>query len=491
MRRLAMLLLGLAACHEPAAIREPPMDRFLHPNAMAVTAPANGGALLVVSSNFDLQYSAEIGGTVLSVDPGLAPDGSARAGGGALVKRGAGVQFGSFSGQLAVADATTCTGFTGVDGRPLALVPSRLDDTLNVLPIETNGSLGACTGGACQVGFELQLHDPWSATLACRSDGTRRSLYVGFRSVADRIGYPAGIGWLEEFDVDELGLVDSQGLPIATGRALQVSASPIADATYDPVADRLVAVGRPTVLTAPLTVIDLPPCRVDPSPTFGQPPDGSCPVPVFHATDLNKQLPGIDLQAVALSNPQVGLPRRAYLAARLYDANIAALIGVRPPDQDIAGALLVVDLEDNAQGAPAMTILQVVPLGLGASQVRVLPVRAAHLDGSPRRDLVVVTSSTEGVVSVYDDDEELVARAIHLESETGAPQAGRRPYALAVGPVTAGVVRVYVAAFDQSVVSLLDVPLLSPGQAYLLRGGTVADPTDHTQGQLLRIGGQL
>jgi hypothetical protein len=482
MRRLAMLLLGLTACHEPAAVREPPMDRFLHPNALAATA--DGKALLVVSSNFDVQYSVEIGGTVLSVDPRLAPDGSAGQPDGALVtlpSADAGVRFGSFSGQLAVAEAATCQGFTG---QRLALVPSRFDDTLNVLPLgDDDGSLVACAGAACQVGFDRQLHDPWSATLACRSDGTRRSLFVGFQSVADRLGYPPGIGWLEEFDVDEL----AGGVPLATGRALQVSASPIADATYDPVADRIVAVGRPTVLTAPLTVIDLPPCRVDASPQLGVPPDGSCPVPVFHATDLNKQLPGTDLQAVALSNPQAGLPRRAYLSARLYDANIAALLGARPPNQDIAGALLVVDLEDNAQGAPAMTILRVVPLGLGASQVRVLPVRATHLDGSPRRDLVVVTSSTEGVVTVYDDDEEVVARAIHLEPETGAPQAGRLPYALALGPVTAGVARVYVAAFDQSVVSLLDVPLLSPGQAEFLRGKPDAA---HPAGPLIRIGGR-
>jgi hypothetical protein len=483
MRRFAVLLLALSACSETSVSQAPPMDRFLFPVSLAATPAGSRTALLVASSNYDLHYDGASGGTVLSVDPALQADGGSAGLDHGLVKWGEGVRIGSFAGQMVAADSRSCPGL-GAGAR--LLVPTRYDGVLNVLPLAADGSIQPCPATGCKAALDPLLHDPWSVTLACRQevrrDATRRSVFLSYQETADKLGYAAGSGWLEEFDLDDLS---------QPGRTLVVGATPILDAAYDASRDRLVAVGRARFLTAPMFVVDLPPCRIDGSPRAGTAATGACPQPQVHSTDVDSLLPGADVQAVALSNPQAGLGRRAYVAARLYDPALGAILGGRP-GSDVSAALLVMDLEDNLQGRPALTILRIVPVGLGAAQVRVLPQRPPLPGGAPRRDLVVVSSSTEGVLTVYDDDEEVVARAIHLEPATGAPQGGRLPFGLALDPgdpavlgtPLAPVSRVYVAAYEQSVVSLLDVPLLAPGQAHLVRSGA-----DGLTGTLVRIGG--
>jgi len=490
MRRVAVLLLALAACSEPSVEQAPPMDRFLFPVTMAALPATGRSSLLVASSNFDLHYDGRTGGTLLPVDPRPATEGgSAGKDGWALVKvpdAGAGARIGSFAGQVVVASAASCPGFTGAAQPYLAIVPTRYDGRINAIPVAADGSLQPCPAGGCQAVPDPLLHDPWSATLACRADGGRRSVFVGYQATAEKLGYAAGTAWLEEFLVDEL----AAGPATATGRAIQVGYSTVLDTAYDEVRDRLVVVSRSYGVTAPLFLVDFPPCsdRLDPSPRSGASVDGACAQPRVTYRDVASQLPGADVQAVALSNHQAGLGRRAYVAARLYDPAAAALLGYRPAT-DLSGALLVMDLEDGVDGRPALTILRVVPLAVGSAQVRVLPIRPALPGGGPRRDLVVVSSSTDGLVTVYDDEEGLVARAIHRDAATGAPQPGREPYGLAVDPALltsalGPVARVYVASYLQSVVTPLDVPLLAPSQAHFVRrdAGGLGGP-------FLRIGG--
>ena len=499
MRWAAVLLLALAACSEPSVVAAPPKDRFLFPVSLA-TVPATGrSALLVASSNYDLHYDGATGGTLLPVDPRLdAAGGSAGRADWSLVKvpdAAAGARIGSFAGQIEVASAATCPGFDGGTSPFLALVPTRFDGVLNALPLAADGSLQACPSGGCQAFPDGALHDPWSVTLACRADGRRRSVFVGYQATAGKSGYIAGTTWIEEFSVDEL----ASGPSTATGRAIELGYSTVMDAAYDAVRDRLVVVSKASNLTAPMFLVDLPACasRLDPSPQSGKAFDGACAQPRIHYTDVALLVPGADVQAVALSNAQAGLGRRAYVAARLYDPAAGSVLGYRPGG-DVSGGLIVMDLEDGPSGNPSMKVLRVVPLAIGPAQVRVLPVRPALAGGAPRRDIVVVTSSTDGVVTVYDDDEGLVARSIHLDARTGAPQAGREPFGLAIDPklggtVAAPVARVYVASYLQSVVSPLDVPLLEPSQSHFLRDGV--DPATGTPGgndmtgSLIRIGG--
>jgi hypothetical protein len=467
MRWLALPLLALAACGEPAAARVTPTDRFAFPTSVELTSRVDGGgtALVVASGNFDLTYDGATGGTLLSVDPALAADGgSAIAGGGALVRLGEGAHVGSFVGQVAVVDAASCAG-TGTAARPPeVLVTTRFADQVWRVPLGLDGALDACSGAGCTVPVDARLHDPFGLTLACRPDGQRRSAFVSYLRTA-QLDTGVVAGWLTEVDLDAPG---------ALARTIAVGPYALAGMAYDDRTDRLFVLGLP-VLAAPIYTLDLAPCPAGVA---------ACPTPSVAVVDLANAMAGLELQAIALSNHQAGLGRRAYVSARVYDAALAARLGGRP-SADVAAVLLVLDLEEDARGFPALRVLRIVPIGLGPSQVKVLPVRAPLGGTVPRRDVVVVTSSVDGVVTVFDDEQGQVVRIIPLDGSTGAPEAGRSPFGLAAERLAGAtpaedVARVYVAAYQANVVSVVDVPLDVPGQAHALRDAA---------GTLIRIGG--
>lgn len=441
---LAPFLLAVAACAEPSATRTTPLDRFAGPSAVALTA--GGQALVVASGNYDLSYDGVDGGTVISVDPVA----SARYGGGALAPLGEGAHVGSFTGELVAVDADTCPTSDPANQLPEVLVATRFADQVWRLPLGAGGTLAPCTGAACVLPIDANLHDPFALTLACSA--TRRSAFVSYLRTAS-VGGSALVGWIAQVDLDHPG----------DTRVLRAGNDPTSGMAYDATTDRLYVMGR-TSLAANVFVMDLTPC-----------PTGlaACATPVVTGADLSLTLEGLDLQSIALSNPQAGLGRRAYVSARLYDPALGKLLGVRP-GADIGAALLVLDVEENRAGHPALTILDVIPVGMGASQVKVLPVRPGL------RDVVVVSSAVEGVLTVYDDDTGLT-RTIPIDQRTGAPEAGRGPFGLAVALQPGGTTaRVYVAASQQGVVGIVDVPLATPGLA--------AAPRD-AAGALLRIGG--
>ena len=63
-------------------------------------------------------------------------------------------------------------------------------------------------------------------------------------------------------------------------------------------------------------------------------------------------------------------------------------------------------------------------MGLGANEVEVLPVRAG------KGDLVAVTASDDGLLWIYDDDQEALVRVIGRDPATGIPLLGRQPFGL-------------------------------------------------------------
>lgn len=440
MRRLAPLaaLLALAACTEAAPEVAPPLDRFNFPSSLAL-APSTGPAptLLVASANFDLRYGPELGGSLLAVDP-VASLGAAD---GALTALGS-LVIGSYAGQLAVADPATCPGLAA----PVALVASRYTRQLHQVPLAADGSLAACPAGGCTRALDGDLLDPYAITVACRADGARRTAVVSYLSSPQVGTVVAGSAWVSEVDLDD------------PARALRTSAlgvGPVADMAYDAETDRLYAVGRFTGLTAPLFVVGLDACR----------PGDACAEHSVFPVDLFPSYRGAELQGIALSNPAPGRPRRAYVTARVYDADLAAALGGRP-GFDTAGVLLVLDLTEDAAGEPRPSIVRAVEdVELGPGQVRVLPARAGQ------RDLVVLSSQTTGTISIYDDQTGQVVRQVSLELDTGIPEAGRQPYGLAVRDLGTSA-DVYVASFDQSTVSVLHVPLDAPASADLVRDAT-------------------
>jgi hypothetical protein len=463
MRRASWLLLVLsAACGENLSHTPPPMDHFFFPVGMALTPVAGGNAvaggnqaLLVVSANFDLRYDKEQGATLLSVDPRsydvVSGTGSLGRPGGALGKLGPGAQLGSYAGPIALADAVTCPGLAA---GPHGFVASRYTRKLYQFPVGPDGSIAPCTGPFCKVDLDVDLMDPAAVETACRDDGKRQSLYVGYLRSPHLGAFGAGTAWLSEFDM---------GFLASPPRTFALGPGPVSAMAFDALTDRLYAVGGFAGLIAPLFILELPPCSSADKPT--------CPGPNLQTVDLYSALTGADLVGIALSNPQPGRPRRAYISAAVYDEGYAAAIRARP-SFDVGGAILVVDLAEDVVGQPAARVRSVVPIGLGAGSVRVLPVRPGLAD------LVVVPSSEEGSIQLYDDEVGAVVRVVTTDAVSGAPEAGRVPSSIVVEDRGAEAL-VYVASFKDGTLSVLRVPMADPTSADLLRDGA---------GKPLRIG---
>jgi hypothetical protein len=443
---LVLLALALAACSESQAERPPPLDKFYFPAGVAL-APRTGlpPALVVASSDFDLRFGPKDGGTVISVDSAAslgAPDG-------ALTVLGA-TTFGPYGGPLAIATPAECPGLAA----PVAMVASRLDKTLTYLPLRDDGGLAPCPAQGCTVPLQAMLASPYAVGVACRADGLRNTAFVSYLATPRFGNFPAGTAWLTAVDLDD---------PFSGTGDIALGYGPISGMAYDLKNDRLLAVGRFIGLSAPLYVLGLGTCQLS---------QASCAAPTVTSTDLFSQLRGADLQGIALSNDQAGFGRRAYVTARVYDADLALRLGGRPPG-DVGSALLVLDIEDDTTGHPTARVLRVVDVGLGVGDVKVLPVRPGQ------RDLVVATSVYAGTVTVYDDELGAVVSVIALDPKLGTPLAGREPFALAVQDDGTGTAQVWIASFEDSMVSRLDVPLAQPGLSRLAAG---------SNGQPLRIG---
>lgn len=448
--RLAPALgaLALAACSDSAASRPPPTDRFYYPTSLAVRhldaagQDCTGGApgcttqLLVVSSNFDLAYDLELGGTLLSVavpaDPGAAdplpaviPD---------LPVRGA-VRLGSLAGTMAVVEEATCPGWSsGGTARPsIAAVTSRIDDALYRVDLAGDLSLGcdgALTGSLGLVPCRLALDDstgnPFGLGLACRGTGSafQARSYVGFLDAVN------GDATLERVDLACEGWRTGTAAQCAGSFSL-ASPSPANLFDYDRARDRLWFTGRFAVesgqILAPFRFLEL-----------------GNPVATPGGADLSSPVPGSETSGFSLSSDR----SRAYVGLRLYDAGAALRTSARPFDS--GGALGVLDLREGADGAPLPVVLAAVPVGRSPGEVKVIP-------RPGRRDLVVVSCLGDDSVWLYDDQTGTVAKVFGRDS-SGRPALGAMPYALAVEPRLGGAWRIYVAAFDSSEVTVIDVP---------------------------------
>jgi hypothetical protein len=416
---LALLALGLSACSEATADVPPPMDAFYYPVGLALYPRASGGeSLLVTSSDIDLRYGPNDGSTLLTVEP-VYTLGTA----GPLTVVG-GVRLGSYAGPVTLATAATCPGYTGP---PQALVASRRDRQLYRFDLDANGAPTACPAAGCALPLDPDLLDPFDVALACRADGARRSAFVGYLSSPYLGVYPSGTAWVSELDLE-------QNRPLHT---MAIGSGPVAEMAFDAATDRLFAVGRWDGQVAPLYVLDL------------------------YAIQR-----GAELTSLALANPVAGRPLRVYVTAALYDADQATLTGQRP-SFDVGGVLMILDIVEDASGVPSVRLVRIVDAGLGTGQVRVLPPRAGQ------RDLVVWANGTAGTLTVYDDDAGAVSSVLALDASTGAPVVGREPFGVTVSDQGANA-RVYVAAFNDSTVAVVNVPQADPGSAtFLGRIGSV------------------
>jgi len=415
----AAVAAALSACGPPPSEESAPLDRFSAPIALGLS----GGDLLVVSSNFDLSYDLNDGGSVIAVDVGASPP----------ALREGGVRIPSYAGELAIADATAC----GLS-ETLALVPVREGNSLWLVRVGPGGTL-SCDGD-CRVPLRDDFQDSFGVAAVCRAgaEGVRASAYVSF------LRTPSNRGQIVEVDLSP---------PFATTRTRDVGAGPVRSFAYDALTERLFMTSIDSGSIAPLRWLELAGnCAFELSTA-----DGGCPL---GGVDLASFVRGAELRGIALSNPQPGRTRRAFVAARVYNADLAASIGGRP-GFDIGGILFVLDLVEGRTGLEPR-LAGIFDVGLGANEVEVLPVRAG------KGDLVAVTASDDGLLWIYDDEQEALVRVFGRDPLTGIPLLGRQPFGLAARDDGASA-RLFVSSFEDGFVTPVDVPLDAPW--------TAADPS--------------
>jgi hypothetical protein len=456
-----MVILALAAgCGENVRLDPGPRDRFYFPTSVGVI----DHRLVVASSNSDLRYDDDTGGSLLAVDV-VDP----------MTVAGA-INVSSFAGELAIADPadprSPCPVADPASGA-VAVLPVRGAALVYLARVAAADGRLSCDG--CEVAVSgANRGDPFAVGLAC-GDGVAKA-FVGYLRTA------AGQAILTQIDLTRTDLSADGAVQHAgfTGIGGQIEIGQVRGIAYDASRKRLYLTRTASGSSTSLRWVDLAnDCRID---KIGE--VGGCRT----GTTRSGAVPaGLELRGIALSSTAVsGAPRRAYLSARIYDPVAAATAGVRIGDYD--GLLLVVDLAEDLGGSLDFRIVDQIAIGYGASDVRVLPPRAG------KRDVVAALAADDGVLWIYDD--ETGGRvALGRDPVTGAPLVGHVPSGLAVDPValagSAGeVARVYVGSFRENFVTPIDVPLDAPENACLITsGGTPGGACIAAGASPWRIGG--
>jgi len=169
---LASALITTSACGVDVQGPEPPQDRFVYPVGMALHP--DGHYLYVVSSNFDVEFRQDRGGTVLVVDTDTLE-----------IVPGAGVQIGTFGGDIAL-------NAPGGGAPTRAYVAVRGDKTVTALDLEPDGGTLRCKGssftGACQL--PTNNDDPFGLVVTSTTvdDPAAGPVAIDFVGVAHLVG---------------------------------------------------------------------------------------------------------------------------------------------------------------------------------------------------------------------------------------------------------------------------------------------------------------
>lgn len=456
MRRIALIALAVLACRGNTSIHDPgPLDRFFYPTGLAVLAVpvASGGTttyhqrLLVASSNADLTYDSETGGSVIAVNPEAAP-----------VSVTGAMNVKSFAGELGLVDPDACPALAA--GSPAAaFVPIRGQDVVYRLDVGADGA-PSCHAGGCTIPVGASVRgDPWSTGVACDTasspgGASLARAYVGYLRETN------GDAWLTQIDLKKQptddGYVQHGTFGYGQIRAMAYDAS-----------RRRLYLARTVVGTGTsLGYVDLAnDCRIDATYAAGGCPNGATPTRTNASLAVAGEVPyGVELRSIALAHETdpASPVRRAYVTGRIYDPIASAQAGVRVGDFD--GLLFVVDLSENEAGVLQFDVVNEIPIGYGAADVRVLPQRFDPVTGAPRADVVAALAADDGVVWIY-DDETGATIAIGRDPLTGAPLVGHMPQGLAVDPHAlpgTSTARLYVGSFQEHFVTAIDVPLDDP-----------------------------
>lgn len=418
--RPALLLLAAASalggCGDRTDQEPPPMDRVFFPTGLTVAPrPGGGDTLYVVSSNMDLAYDAQHGGTLLAIDP-ESPEPSA----GALappVVLGA-MRIPSYGGEVAVAHPALsgCEGLSGTT----AIVPVRYTNQIYAIDVGTNGTLSC--GGNCVIPTADGTHDPYGVTVACRATatGTTRSAYVTHLRATPTTSGEAGDGYVTEIDLDTK----------AAATPVNIGTGPTGQVTFDAT--------RGLLFTSPAEgVVGYAPIR-----WYHPGTESSDGVLEYRTTDVVSVVSGAIVRGIALSSDR----SRMYVTADVYDTSYAASYGtVRITSAD----LIVLDIATASSGFVMLRTARVVPMGTGLGAPAIVP-------RTGMRDLVVVPDTSGSTVYLYDDQVGAIAKTFG-RGANGAPLLGEQPFGLAPQALSDGSWRVWVASFIDGTLSAIDI----------------------------------
>ncbi len=442
---LALAAVAAAGCRDSFPPLPGPLDRFYFPVGMAVRRlPASPGfpsgrtALLVVSTNFDLRYDTGVGGSVLAVDPDASGD--ALVGDPTLAVLG-GINIGSFGGEIAYLDGScaplaAASPLVGAGGAKVA-VTSRNQMLMYALDMDAQGSL-SCNG--CAVPVRPDAYDPYGVAVVCAQMGgvSVAAAYV------THLRAPNNYGWVTQLDLRDLSRVD-----IFMGLG----------STYTSTAYATPSLTRLYVSTRLLTATVVPLKWFNPLEVTANGVN-------IGLHDVATVVTGALTRKMAISSDGT----RGYLMLDLFDFDQFQSTGAYLPT---GSALAVYDITETAFGQPRMAFLRLVPTGVGEGDIKVLA-------RPGERDLVALTCNTEGSLIFYDDEVGAVVYRMGLDQATGKPLLGRQPFGLAAeprggagqgaclsgaGPCT----RLYVASFDQSWVSVVELNPAEPSRAVVVK----------------------
>jgi len=443
-KEIALLALGLAAaCSDHAIPAHPPLDRFFFPSGVAVRHLPDGRTqLLVVSSNYDLRYDT---GTLLSVDPdvsGNALPTPAGPGDPTLAVLGS-VPVDSFGGEVQVAERAACPPLW----ENLAVTTSRQAIEAYFFSLGDDGSLGC--GDRCRFPLEQTFADPYGVVVACSPFYARASAFFTYLRGPQDQGLATEVSLVLDTSGKLLTASDSTGQRLQGAFALGTGFS--RSGAYDPGTARLFLTPNGTIGADPLRWFDLTVARLFPPPF---------PVQAF---DLYGAVRGSTGRGIALSRDGT----RAYVTLILYDALEASRSGRAFVE---GSALAVLDIRPGASGVTAPKLLEVVPLEAGASEVKAI-------SRPGRRDLLAITCSDAGSLLLYDDEVGQVVKVIGTNRATGLPLLGKQPFGLALeenpDPARcsqgAPCVRLFVGAFEQSTVGIVEIDPQQPWNAALVK----------------------
>jgi hypothetical protein len=420
-RRLVWVALAAAAaCSQQQSVSSGPTSTFYKPTGLGVL----GGKLVVASSNGDLRFDTDTGGSVIVVDPAVD-----RGGGFAGLVDGIDIQ--SFAGEMAIADRAACPGMSALYPDSLAVVPVRGGNLVYLVDVRPGGTV-SCPGCGIAVGGSDHV-DPYFAGIAC-GGGLARAYVAYLRS-------STGAAWIGQIDLTKAPTDDGavQAAPFGTGN--------VRGFAYDAELRRLYLAVSGVGLGASVQWVDftLPDaqgnggCRIDVDPALG-----AC------ASEFASLPSGLEATGIALASPDPAFAlRRVYVTARVTDA----AAGGSAPNAE--GVLVVADLVEDVGGGQRLAIVDEVPIGAGPGKVVVLPKPPSRVG---LRDVVAVLVPGDGLLWFYDD--ETGARVSIGRDANGHPKLGGSAADIAADPSPVGnIVHVYVSSFGESFVNQIDLPV--------------------------------